>query len=235
MTPVTDRSFGLLIAYLLPGFSALWLWGRRVPAINSWLATAPQHSPSVGGFLYVTVSSVAVGLVLSTLRWAIVDRLHHHTGLTAPKWRGAEDGPAIGVYQLMVDLHYRYYQFYGAFLLLAVGLLLSPPGGELGAALRTASGRLWLVALASLFLAASRDTLEKCYSRTPSLWAFPDSLNSDRNEPMTNGGPHDACGEGGDDAGVLLAVDQASSALPVLETAKEEQEKASSSTEFPSA
>jgi hypothetical protein len=40
-----------------------------------------KESPTVGGF--VTLSSLSIGLLISAVRWLIIDRLHHWTGLNS--------------------------------------------------------------------------------------------------------------------------------------------------------
>src|SRR5438093_134632 len=50
---VTSENFGLLIAYLLPGFVALWGVSPAVPGAGAWLAAPPVGAPTVGGFLYL--------------------------------------------------------------------------------------------------------------------------------------------------------------------------------------
>jgi len=45
MSEITRSSSGLLIAYLLPGFTLLWS-SRDVPTtVEQWLATAPRSTP----------------------------------------------------------------------------------------------------------------------------------------------------------------------------------------------
>lgn len=194
LTPVTDRSFGLLIAYVLPGFAAISVWGGKPSVIGLCQSASTGASPTVGGFLYVTVASVAVGVLLSTVRWAAIDRIHHLTGLKPPRWSPGTGDVSLEAYQLVVDQHYRYYQFYGSSLLLAAGCLLAPPANALGASLESATGRLTLVALAALCFAASRDTLERCY-RTRAESPPPGGATlSSGDETMTNGGPHEAAG-----------------------------------------
>jgi len=187
MTPVSDRSFGLLIAYVIPGFSVVVLWGRQFPAVTGWLPENPHIAPTVGGFLYVTIASIAAGLTLSTLRWALLDGVHHATGLM-PLARGDQKVPAdIDLYRLIIDLHYRYYQFYGSSLLVITMLLVSPPAGTVAEALAAPANRFTLFAMAILFFAASRDTLAKCYHRTEFVSPHLPQIN-ERSSTMTNGG-----------------------------------------------
>ena len=188
MTAVTERSFGLLIAYVIPGFGFIALWGSEIPQVSRWMTDSTATSPTVGGFLYITIASVTSGLVLHTLRWAILDRLHHATGLRPPAWNRFADPVSLDAYRSMVDFHYRYYEFYGSSLLLMIALVLLPPSNIAN----TPDWRLLqgaLIALSLIFFAASRDTLNRCYSRFPGLETTT-PLQQERNTAMTNGGPH---------------------------------------------
>ena len=86
MKELSDKNFGLLIAYLLPGFTAVWGMSYLSPTVHAWLGEASPDGPTVGGFLYVTLGSVAAGLTVSTVRWAVIDTFHHWTGLNQPQW-----------------------------------------------------------------------------------------------------------------------------------------------------
>ena len=85
MKEVSTSNFGLLIAFVLPGFTALWGAAYISPVLRSWLVGSGMTGPTVGGFLYVTLASVAAGLTVSTVRWAVIDTIHHWTGLTQPQ------------------------------------------------------------------------------------------------------------------------------------------------------
>src|SRR5712671_4104163 len=78
------NDFGLLIAYVLPGFTALWAVNFVVRLPVHWLSDIGGSAPTVGGFLYATLASIMAGLVVSTLRWMFIDTLHHRTGLKPP-------------------------------------------------------------------------------------------------------------------------------------------------------
>ena len=191
MSPVTDRSFGLLIAYLLPGFMFLWLWEQEFPAVSSWLAVNPGHAPTVGGFLYITLASIGVGLLLSTLRWAILDQLHHASGLKTPDWSQLQDVAHLDAYRLVIDLHYRYYQFYGSTVLLFTALLASPPHGQFRELFLSPFGQMLLISGMVLFYSASKDSLTKYYTRFVGFSVSQTSLTQ-RIKPMTNGGQHES-------------------------------------------
>lgn len=169
MNDVTTSNFGLLIAYILPGSVALWGIGELWPTAHAWFGDSTAQSPTVGGFLYVTLAAVGVGLFVSTVRWAIVDRIHHRTGIEQPRWDFAYLNSSLSAFELLVASHYRYYQFY-ANTFVAVGLtfcatvlavqsvrehLILAVAGTAGVEIV-----LWL---------GSRDTLRKYYRRGEAL------------------------------------------------------------------
>ena len=101
MSEVTERNFGLIVAYMLPGFVALWGMGHLSPTVDAWISTSEAGGPSVGGFLYVTLGSLALGMTTSAIRWMVIDTIHHLTGVRRPacdfgnleerlQWGGAE-------------------------------------------------------------------------------------------------------------------------------------------------
>lgn len=190
MTPVTDRSFGLLIAYLLPGFSAVALWGPLVPGLPAMVYGDAAGGPTVGGFLYGTLAATGVGLLLSTVRWAVLDAVHHATGVRPPVWNYAGSSSAVDAYRVAVELHYRYYQFYGSTLLILLLMLALPPSGFAGRVLADAWAKPGLLLMATLVFVASRDALSKYYARSQGT-TTPASPRPQTGIPdMTNGGDH---------------------------------------------
>lgn len=169
MKDVTSANFGLLIAYLLPGFVVLWGIGQFSETVHSWFGPSSDQSPSVGGFLYVTLGAVAAGLFVSTIRWATIDKIHHHTGIPEPRWNFAALNRNLDTFELLVASHYRYYQFSAnmlvAVVLALIAFLVTQSTGREHVGL-TAFGVmgteivLWL---------GSRDTLRKYYRRTDAL------------------------------------------------------------------
>ncbi len=110
-----EREFGLVIAFLLPGFLCLWGLSFAVPTIAAWLALSSQsQAPTVGGFLYVTLASLALGLLISAVRWASVDKIHELTGLKRPDFNTSalKDEHTLNAFQRIVESHYRFYQYY---------------------------------------------------------------------------------------------------------------------------
>ena len=169
MSGLSEKNFGLLMAYVVPGFVVLWGASGFSSTVESWITGSPQNGTTVAGLLCVTLASLAVGLTVSALRWMVVDRLHHLTGLQPPECDfGNLEGRLQG-FLLLVESHYRYYQFY-ANLFVAVALayaqcLAWPHGSVCGGGWRLAS----VVLLEMVLLAGSRDALRKYYRRVERL------------------------------------------------------------------
>jgi len=88
------------------------LFGDFVEPVRVWLSASATDQPTIGGFLYATLASVAAGLTASTVRWLIIDPLHHMTGVPQPRWNFARLPESLAAFDRLIDIHYRYYQFY---------------------------------------------------------------------------------------------------------------------------
>ena len=167
MQSVSNDSFGPLIAYIVPGATALIGASPFSPTLQEWFATTSATSPTIGGFLYITVASLAVGMTLSAFRWFIIDTLHGLTGLPAPVLNFAELGTNVDAYCLLIEIHYRHYQFYANMLIAAAaayGCYRLRLGGY---------GVGWVdlgfLVIEGIFFVTSRDTLRKYYARSLQL------------------------------------------------------------------
>lgn len=157
----------MLIAYVLPGFVMLWGASLISPAVAVWLVGSTAGGPNVGGFLYVSIGSVAAGMTVSAVRWAAVDWLHAVSGVRRPEWDDSRLNERLPAFEALVENHYRYYQFYANML---VALALVYPVWRL----RVHAGAFQITDLGFLlvegvFLAASRDALRKYYRRSAIL------------------------------------------------------------------
>jgi hypothetical protein len=166
MTNVTESNFGLLVAYVLPGFVVLLGLAAYSETVRHWLTAGGSTQPTVGGFLYVTLASVTLGLIVSTVRWGVLDRLHHATGVRAPKWNFRGLDQKLPAFELLVESHYRYYQFYGN-ALVASAIAFGAWRIAKSAAPQAIDAAFALFEL--LLLAGSRDTLRKYYGRVEQL------------------------------------------------------------------
>ena len=160
-SPVND--FGLLIAFVLPGFTALWGIAQVSAPVRAWMGTPPADPPTVAGFLNITVASITAGLAVSTVRWLLIDSLHHRTGVRPPDWDFSALTRNVAAFALVVDHYYRYYQFY-ANMLVSLALVLAARWATV-----EPSAVGWpdagLLALMAVFFLGSRDSLKRYYAR----------------------------------------------------------------------
>ena len=165
---IRSGDFGLLIAYLAPGYVALWCSRPLSPTLAGWVSSDTSEA-SVGDFLFATVAAVVAGLMASTVRWAILDQVHHLTGVRQPQLDFSRLFDRVDAFSRLVEDQYRYYQFYGNTLV----TLLWGYGVHLylawfGAA--SLDGReVLLLPAAVLLFAGSRNTLRTYYCRIEQL------------------------------------------------------------------
>ncbi|QDT43483.1 hypothetical protein Pan241w_35840 [Gimesia alba] len=162
MRDPNSSNYGILISYILPGFIAMIGVSFLSETVRVWIWSSSDQSATVGGFLYVTVFSLAVGLTISTLRWLILDRIQHRTGIPEPQQNFGRLQEKLTAYQYLVLTHYNYHKFHSnmmiSFAILMAARLLSHN-----------TVPLWVVVgflfLEWLFWLGARDNLRKYYSQ----------------------------------------------------------------------
>ena len=175
MQSLSSNNFGLIIAYLLPGL--IVLVGLRIhsPLLHAWLLGTPGSGDvTIGGFLFSTLAALLLGLICSTVRWLIVDTLHHATGIKPPKRDFRRLQQNVDAYRMVEANHYQYYQFYGNAL---VAFLVAFGSVRLAdAAIFFPIADLLMAALCGLLYLGSRDTLAKYYARVQALLEYSETL-----------------------------------------------------------
>ena len=165
-------SFGVLIAYILPGFIFLWGLSFSQPGIASWLAkSAEEDTPTVGGFLYSALASLSLGLIISAVRWLIVDHFHHLTGVKRPNMNfgSLKEKDRLAAFEAAVKAHYHHYQYYANTFVAIIGAF----GAHVYFEQEKPSILFWIIIIAilvSVFF-GSRDALRKYYDRAEKILA----------------------------------------------------------------
>jgi hypothetical protein len=168
MTQGPPWQFGLILAYLVPGFIGLAGVAPLVPAVARWLTLTTPGSLDLGPTFYAVLAATAVGMILSCFRWLLIDRLHQSTGLKRPVWNDESLHGKLGSFDYLVQNHFRYYEFCGNTLL---ALLWAYGVNRILGTSRifgVGTDLAVLVVLLVLFV-ASRDALTKYYARTALL------------------------------------------------------------------
>lgn len=168
MNENTSANFGLLVAYLIPGATVLWGLSLFSPPLAALFVATPPDAPTIGGFLYLTVASLAAGMTVSALRWLIVDTVHALSGVPLPSLDFSKLGANVEAFSLLIDIHYRFYQFHAN---MAVAALIAFVSYRAHLGLHGAWGwpDVGVAALEVVFFVTSRDNLQKYYSRAASL------------------------------------------------------------------
>lgn len=128
MKNITEKHFGVIIAFLLPGFLFLWGLSYSSPQVATWLATSSgSNAPTVGGFLYATLASLAAGLIINAIRWAIVQELllYGVTRLPRPiiNYEKLTNKDVLAAFEGAIEGNYRYYQYYSNAFAAVVGAI----------------------------------------------------------------------------------------------------------------
>lgn len=179
MTDLTTNNFGLLVAYLIPGFVIVSALSDRSPLVDSWLGGSVADSPTVGGFLFITLAAVAAGMVASIIRWLVIDSLHHFTGIRPPNWDFTQLPRGLSAFEGAVDNHYRYYQAYSNLLIALVAALFLHPNFPGTFGLTPFSAFSIISVFIVLLFIASRDALRKYYQRTDAILSSSSSHEGD--------------------------------------------------------
>ena len=135
MGEVSEKNFGVLIALLIPGFLCLWVASYWNDSLGAWLAKGPASSPSIGGFFFTTLASLSVGMVLSAVRWIIIDHIMWATGIKECDldYSKLSDKDKYAAFEGCIVNHYRYYQYYSntlvaLIIVIVLGLFNGVPG-----------------------------------------------------------------------------------------------------------
>lgn len=186
-----SKHFGLIIAYLLPGFIGLAGIAPLSPAVAEWLRPVNQGNLGIGPTVYVIFAAITLGMILSCFRWLLIDHVHHWTGIRRPVWDDSQLDGRLGAFDYLVEVHYRYYQFHAntiVAILVAYGLnriMTTSPllgiGTDLG-----------VVIICAVLFAGSRDALSNYYAGTTRLVGR--VAEKDLGNDMTNGRGHDSVG-----------------------------------------
>ncbi len=168
MPETSSRQFGLIVAYLIPGFVGLAGVSPFLPIVGRWLQPVNQGELGLGPPIYALLGATAVGLIVSCFRWLFLDQLHHWTGVRRPEWDGSRLPKSLEGIDYLVQIHFRYYEFCGN--TLVVGLWAYWLNRSMGTLSFLGAGTdLGMAIFALVLFAASRDALAKYYKGTSEM------------------------------------------------------------------
>jgi hypothetical protein len=129
MKEVTSKNFGLIIAFWLPGFILLWNLSYLSDLAASAIMPKAGADRSVGDFLFASLGSLALGLLVSAARSLILEPILYWTGVKrVPEASYAKlaNKDVLAAFEAAIEAHYRYSQYYGNTLIaVATGLAIS--------------------------------------------------------------------------------------------------------------
>jgi hypothetical protein len=190
MPDISSRQFGLIVAFLIPGFIGLAGVAPLMPIVGEWLRPAKLGDFGIGPTVYAIMAATGVGMIVSCMRWLVVDHALQWMGVRPSGWDFERLGSRLEAWDYLNANFYRYYQFY-ANTLVAVSwaypinrFFQTSPFLGLG----TDFGVVFLCVV--LFL-GSRDALSKYYARSGQLLGIVAEKECDA---MTNGAGHHEAG-----------------------------------------
>jgi hypothetical protein len=192
MTDTLSRHFGLIIAYVLPGFIGLAGIALLAPAVGDWLRPVNQGELSVGPAVYVILAATTVGMIVSCFRWLIIDHFHHWMGVIRPAWDDSRLEEHLGAFNYLVEVHYRYYQSY-ANMIVAIVLAYAPNRIMEWLPFLSAGTDAGVLILCTVLFLGSRDALLNYYAGTARLLSHT-AEKGFTGDAMTNGRGHESVG-----------------------------------------
>lgn len=155
-----DLNFGLLIAYVVPGFLGLYAISGYAPPIADLLG-GPSHIPAGGALFPLLVLSLASGMVINSIAWGLVRPLIEFTGVRRPKLDYSKlRQETMEVYKETIEQAFRHYQSYSNLLVAQTVLGIDYAIHSQNATWLTITATSSVILL--LFVAA-RDSLRRSY------------------------------------------------------------------------
>lgn len=130
-----SNSFGLLIAYVIPGFFLVHGMSFYNDDLQRVFSNFLDAKSDIGLFFLLLIFAIGAGLLISSVRYLIYELLifkPNEDGIEKEaKKNGAikESDTSLAYFRMVVDEQYRYHQFYGGMALVEpmylAGIILS--------------------------------------------------------------------------------------------------------------
>ena len=122
---IAPISFNILIAYLLPGFIALYGLTYISPAVKQVFNAVLIKDSQIGASFLLLLGATAAGVIISGVRGNIIDQCMTWFGVSKPDidYEKMSDQNIREAFDIIINEQYRYAQSYGNFFLSLLFLL----------------------------------------------------------------------------------------------------------------
>jgi hypothetical protein len=119
MVQVEPIDFGILIAFILPGSVAVYGLRYVSPRISALWSILESGQVVIGPLILLALATLAVGLIVSSLRVVLLEPIFHVTGVRQENidYQKLANADQREFFKEMIKNVYRYEQFYGNTLL----------------------------------------------------------------------------------------------------------------------
>ena len=124
MSDITSTSFGLIIAYFLPGMVGMYTLTFYSKYARTVFSTFLTSESNIGLFLLVCLFALTLGLILTVLRWLVYEKCLCKTKSCSISFKDfksiGQDEKKLNAFRATVDEHYRYHQFFGSISIVSI-------------------------------------------------------------------------------------------------------------------
>jgi hypothetical protein len=122
---VTTTSFGLLIAYLLPGLVGLYGGRYWLDEVDRLFMTLGTKEASFGLFLLVALAGLTIGMLVTPVKWVVYEVLLFRGRRIQPSaLKTLGESGKHDAFRAVIDEQYRYHQCWGNMSLVLILLSL---------------------------------------------------------------------------------------------------------------
>lgn len=115
MNSIGALDFGMVIAYLLPGFLAFFGLRYASPATDQLFLLSFAKDNGIGVELSIVLFALVAGVAVSALRSSVLDLIQRWSGVKKPKFDFSKlkDPNVLKSFEATISNTYRFAQFYG--------------------------------------------------------------------------------------------------------------------------
>ena len=115
MKGLNQSSFGLLIAFFLPGLLGIFAVSFWSDTVAGWVRSVQQPGTNLDLLSTLLLMALALGLELTVVRWVVFEKLLcHKYYLPIEAFEMLDDQETLSGFRTAIEEHYRYHQFWGS-------------------------------------------------------------------------------------------------------------------------